>query len=216
MLLAGDGGGAVFFVIHNLFLAVEGKAILHIALDAVDGEGFAGLDDRPEHASERASGISLVDDLGDGFGTGNGADSEERPDAEQEKEQHHDRYQRGDAKALDSKVGDNDEDEHSGADSGKGGGGDGPAWGQHSGIQQVAGEKQNDGGEASGKDGVNNEEPGLEALMAFAVDVVAGEDGQRGDGREDVAGEFRFGEGEEDDGEESPEDEELGKASPAR
>ncbi len=59
--------------------------------------------------------------------------------------------------------------------------------------------------------GVGPEQPGGEAAAADAVEVVAGEDGQRRDGGQDVAGELRSGEGEEEDGEDGPEDEELGE-----
>ena len=59
--------------------------------------------------------------------------------------------------------------------------------------------------------GVGLEQPGGEAGAADAEEVVAGEDGERRDGGQDVAGELGAGEGEEEDGEERPEDEELGE-----
>ena len=59
--------------------------------------------------------------------------------------------------------------------------------------------------------GVGPEEPFGQAFAADAVEVVGGENGERRDGGKDVAGEFGSGEGEEDDGKEGPEDEELGE-----
>src|ERR1700736_2531626 len=55
------------------------------------------------------------------------------------------------------------------------------------------------------------EQPFWQALAANAVEVIGCEDGDGRDGRKDIAGELRSGEGEEDDGKEGPEDEELGE-----
>ena len=59
--------------------------------------------------------------------------------------------------------------------------------------------------------GVRPEQPFRQALAADAVEVVGGEDGEGRNGGQDVAGQLRSGEGEEDDGKERPEDEELGE-----
>ena len=59
--------------------------------------------------------------------------------------------------------------------------------------------------------GVGPKEPGLEAGAAAAEEVIAGKDGERRDGWQDVAGELGVGKREEDDGHEGPEDEELGE-----
>ena len=134
MLLVGDGEGAVILVVEDLFLAIEGQAILHVALHSVDGEGFAGLQQGFENSIERAGGVGLVDDLGDGFGAGQRANSEEGADAEQVEEQHDYGHESGDAEALDSEAGDDDENEHGGAEAGEAGGGDGSGRGQNSGI----------------------------------------------------------------------------------
>ena len=55
------------------------------------------------------------------------------------------------------------------------------------------------------------EQPLGQSLATNAIEVVGGENCKRWNGGQDVAGELRSGEREEDDGEECPEDEELGE-----
>ena len=76
-------------------------------------------------------------------------------------------------------------------------------------VLQVQRQQDDEGSEHSGKQGMENEQPGLQAALAHAVEVVAGEDGERRNGRQDVAGKLGLGEGEEDDGNERPQDEKL-------
>ena len=87
-----------------------------------------------------------------------------------------------------------------------------PLHGGHEGLvlHVLGGEDENE--DQDGADGsVGPEQPVGQALAADAVEVVGGEDGEGRDGGKDVAGELGAGEGEEDDGEERPEDEELGE-----
>ena len=56
---------------------------------------------------------------------------------------------------------------------------------------------------------VSDQHPAVEAHVAAAVKEVTGKDGDGGNGGQDVAGELGLGEGEKDDGDESPEDQEL-------
>jgi len=78
-------------------------------------------------------------------------------------------------------------------------------------VLHVLGGEGEDEDEECAHGGVGPEEPVWKAFAANAVEVVGGEDGERRNGGEDVAGEFGAGEGEEEDGKESPEDEELGE-----
>ena len=84
--------------------------------------------------------------------------------------------------------------------------------GRHQGlVLHVLGGEDKDEDHDGAECGVGPEQPVGQAVAANAVEVVAGEDGERRDGGQDVAGELGAGEGEEDDGEERPEDEELGE-----
>ena len=67
--------------------------------------------------------------------------------------------------------------------------------------------KDHDGAECS----VGPEQPFWQTFATDAIEVVGCEDGEGRDGRKDVAGQLGSGEGEEDDGKEGPEDEELGE-----
>src|ERR1035438_6902209 len=58
---------------------------------------------------------------------------------------------------------------------------------------------------------MTEEHPSVEARLAAAEQIVAGEDGYWRDGGEDVTGKFGLREGEEDDGDESPENKEFGE-----
>jgi hypothetical protein len=63
---------------------------------------------------------------------------------------------------------------------------------------------------------VSPQKPGRKATAADAVEIVGREDGERGNGGKDIAGQFGAGEGEEDHGKERPKDEEFGEGVPAR
>ena len=78
-------------------------------------------------------------------------------------------------------------------------------------VDHVLRTEQDDEGHEAGEAGVEIQHPVGEAVAPHAVEVVAGEDGERRQGGKDVAGELRDREGKEDDGKESPEDEELGE-----
>ena len=78
-------------------------------------------------------------------------------------------------------------------------------------VDHVLGSEDQDEDHDGADGGVRPEQPFRQAIAPDAVEVVGGEDGERRNGGKDVAGQLGAGEGEEDDGKESPEDEELGE-----
>src|SRR6185437_4236402 len=113
--------------------------------------------------------------------------------------------------ALESEAVDNDEDEDRGGKAGQSSGDDGIGWRDGLGILEMQRQQHDEHGEDAGEQGVQDEQPGPEsaAARAQAVEVVGGQNGERRNGRQDVAGKLGFREREKDNGNERPEDEEL-------
>ena len=78
-------------------------------------------------------------------------------------------------------------------------------------VDHVLRAEQEDEGEEAGEGGVGDEQPVGDAGAADAEEVVAGEDGERRDRRQDVAGELGAGEARRRRWGRGPEDEELGE-----
>ena len=190
-------GDAVGVVVDGALVAVEGEAVDHVAFDILDGDDFFAGCGCGDLAGERTGGVVEVE--------------LRAVEAEQEDEQAADGDKRdvanlGDAEAL------HHCNDHGGSEEGSDAGDDEPGarWDEGF-VLHVLRSQREDEDEDGAERGVGVEKPGFEAGAASAVKVVAGKDGERRDGREDVAGKLRAGEGEEEDGEDGPEDEELGE-----
>ena len=194
VLGVGDSGG---FVVDHGLVAVEGEAVVHVALDGVGGDEFDVRGFFLYFASEGAGGVVDIELFA--------------VEAEQEDE-HGEDGQEGDVTHLgDSPASNDDEDDGGEEERGDKGGGEPLHGGDEGLVLHVLGGEGEDEDKDCAHGGVGPEEPVGKAFAADAVEVVGGEDGEGRDGGKDVAGEFGAGEGEEEDGEESPEDEELGE-----
>ena len=192
-----SGGHAIGAVVDEALVAVEGEAVVHVALDALDGEGF------------EAGGLAV--DLA-GEGTGGVVDVEIfAVEAKKEDEGGEDGDEGGVCDLRDTPA-PNDEEDCDADRGGSGCGRDEPLGGGYEGfVLHVLGSKYENEDEDRADGGMGPDEPLWQAAAAQAIEVVGCEDGEGRNGGKDVSGEFGTGEGEEEDGEEGPEDEELGE-----
>ena len=141
---------------------------------------------------------------------GQSGDAEEGANAVEEEEKKDHDGGGGEAEMADAETVNDDEDQNAGRDGRDGG--DEQCLGRGHGVGTVGdepGEQEDAECGESDEHGVSAEDPTAKAGGAGAEEVVAGEDGERGNGGQNVTGELGLGEGEEDDGYERPEDEEL-------
>ena len=191
------GGDAIGAVVDEALVAVEGEAVVHVALDALDGEGFEAGGLAVDLACQGAGGVVDIEVFA--------------VEAEEEDQGREDGDKGGVADLRDSPAAD-DEKDHGADGYGRCGGGDEPLGGGEEGlVLHVLGREHEDEDEDGADGGVGPDEPLGQAAAAQAIEVVGREDGEGRNGGKDVSGEFGTGEGEEEDGEEGPEDEELGE-----
>jgi hypothetical protein len=203
-------GNAALAIVDDLAVAIEGEAVFDVAADVKDGYGFLGRSVSSQALGQGTGGVGTVEEMDDALSGVDLGNNEERANPIEE-EHEHDNNARGDeAKPSDAKSFDYDEDEGSSAGGGEEGDEHCSGRGHGCAVGYEPGKEQGKDGHDATEDSMGEEEPAVEAGAA-AEEEVSGEDGERRNGGEDVSGELGLRNREEDDGDESPEDEELRK-----